>query len=124
MARGQCQFDAASTAAHDGDSPLLRFRGPYLIQQQLPAGEKLFDRFNRHGMDGRPGDALRDGSRAKVDREKIEIDRGPIRAEDPAFFQIEARDNAAEKLCARELAKWAEIDMSLVDFIVAGDQAG
>ena len=119
--RRQGQLDAAGPAADHGE-PQPR-QAPGARDERFPARRELGDRLDRNRVLGRTRNIVGARCRADVERQKIPADRRMGAARYAAVGAVDTDRLVADQPRAGKARQPAEVDMALVEIVVAGDPA-
>jgi hypothetical protein len=120
---GQGQFHAGGPGADHGDGGGAGV-GAHACEQCQPAFVEAADRLHRHRVFGGARHLAELRCRADVDRDGVVADRRVVAAEHLAFGAVDADDLVAVIARAGEFGQAAQVDMHLVEAVMAGDVAG
>jgi hypothetical protein len=123
VAGRQEQLDPAGAAADHQDPPRLTVCQAARLQR-LELGKKAADRFHGEGVFRRTRNGSQRRRRADVERQQIVGERGPALDQNTAERPIDARRGGPNQARVREPGERLEVDVALLEAVVAGDQAG
>ena len=118
----QQQLDAAGACPDDG-YPRRPVGGQHPLPQLFPCGDEPIDGLDRDGVLRGAGDF---GARRRADIERQQIVRHgrPPAAQDEPLFEVETARLVQQEPRPAKSAERDEIDVAVVEAIMAGDQAG
>ncbi len=121
MLRRQCQLDAAGAAADHGEAQSPH--RPGAAQQGFPARREMGDRLDRDRVLDGAGNIICTRGRADVERQQIVADRRMRPAQHMAVAALDADRLVMDQPGTGKPRQPAEIDMTLVKSVMAGDPA-
>ena len=116
------QLDTASAGADHADAQVGIFEDALL--QRLPGGEKSRHRLDRDGLADQFEVRIEDGRRADIDGDDVVGNGGAtVGTGDQAAVGIDAGDAGCDQARAGEARQGTEVDVGLLEGVVAGDQS-
>ena len=118
----QQQLDAAGPGSDHADTGSSGSRQNSLPDLG-PAAEKVADGLDWNYRFSGSRNRTESGCGADVDGDQVVGYGWPGTAQDPLGVQVEADSLIVVEAGARELGKWPQVDVGLIIFVVAGDEA-